>query len=139
MVSSVRMNKTSTTDCRGNNTDKSGEKAAKARLRGAMAAQKPKGNNPKRAKKDPLTPAADDGDDEDDEENLEQLMEGMKRKWKTASISSYVTGGTSQYVTTSEDRQRHMMAKQERLERELEEAKKNAPPAAFSKDLNEGS
>ena len=55
------------------------ERAARTRVRAEMAARKPKGGKPKRAKKDPVAPG-DVVDDDEDEEDLEELMEGPKKR-----------------------------------------------------------
>ena len=85
-----------------------------------------KTENLKKPKKDPAI--LEDVDNNNDDEDLEQLMEGGKRKRKTPLVAKYAMGaGMGQYTTTSEDRKSRMLARQEKLERDLEEARKNAP------------
>ena len=106
------------------------ECAARARVHAVMVAQREMDNrkkteNPKKAKKDPATLDKID-DDEDDDDDLEELMKGAKGKRKTALILKYVaaTGG---YPTTGKDRKTRMMARQAKIDKELEEALANAP------------
>ena len=78
--------------------------------------KKKKTENLKKPKKDPAI--LDDVDDDDhDDDDLEYLIEGTKRRQKTALIVKYANvAATGQYATTSEDRKSRMLARQEKIE-----------------------
>ena len=65
-------------------------------------------------------------DDDDEEEDLEEVLEKGKCKRITKSLYAQLPT-TSGYATTGQDRSVRMLARKAKEEKDLEEARKNAP------------
>ena len=80
--------------------------------------------NPKKPRKDPAMAGVDDDDDE--EEDLEEVLEKDKHRQITKSLYAQLPT-TSGYATMGQDRSARMLARKAKEEKDLEEARKNAP------------